>query len=61
MLSYVNLFITTESRLVHAHPSTFFLGLNINGKVIWKGVERIDFQFEYKDIRLPALCGVILG
>src|SRR5687768_8157406 len=35
LLSYVNLSITTEKRLLHAYPNVFNLHLKLNGKVIF--------------------------
>jgi len=62
LLSHVNLSITTENRLLHAHPSTFILDLKLNGKVIF-GKELISLMhsYGYKDIPVPTLCRMLIG
>jgi hypothetical protein len=65
LLSYVNISVTTENRLLHAGPGMnllFYHHLKFNGKVIF-GKELIGLMpsYEYKDIPPPILCRAILG
>ena len=63
LLSFVNLSVTTENRLLHASPYPFHLHLKLNGEVIF-GKELISlmpaYGYEvYKNIPIPSLCNLI--
>ena len=63
LLSFVNLSIMTEDRLLHADPNAFDLNLKLYGKVIF-GKELISLMptygyVEYKNIPVPSLCNMI--
>jgi len=62
LLSYVNISVTTENRLLHAGPSTFIHHLKLNGKVIF-GKELIGMMpsYEYKGIHVRDLSNMIFG
>jgi predicted nucleotidyltransferase len=65
LLSYVNISVTTENRLLHAPPGIdlmFHHHLKLNGKVIF-GKELIGLMpsYEYKDIPVPFLSRMIFG
>src|SRR4249920_4250539 len=63
LLSFVNLSVTTENRLLHADTNAFDLHLKLNGKVIF-GKELISLMPAYgcevyKNIPIPSLCSLI--
>jgi hypothetical protein len=65
LLSYVNISVTTENRLLHARPTMdlmFYHGLKLNGKVIF-GKELIGLMpsYEYKEIPVRILIKTIFG
>lgn len=62
LLSYANLSITAQDRLLHAYPNAFYLHVKLNGKVIF-GKELIEMMpnYEYRKIPIDDLCRMIFG
>jgi predicted nucleotidyltransferase len=65
LLSYANLSITAEDRLLHAYPNAFYLHVKLNGKVIFGkeliGLMRSYSHDRYKEIPAPQLNRMIFG
>ncbi len=65
LLSYVNLSITTENRLLDSRPNWFHLHLKLNGKVIFgKDLVRLMRNYDheqFKEIPGPQLSRMIFG
>ena len=61
LLSFVNLTITTENRLIDARPNLLHLDLKLNAKVIFgKELTALIPNCEYKNILIPCVCTMIL-
>jgi hypothetical protein len=62
LLSYANLSITAQDRLLHSYPNAFYLHVKLNGKVIF-GKELIEMMpnYDYRKIPMDDLCRMIFG
>jgi predicted nucleotidyltransferase len=62
LVSYANLSVTAQDRLLDAYPNAFYLHVKLNGKVIF-GKELIEMMpnYEYRKIPADDLCRMIFG
>jgi predicted nucleotidyltransferase len=62
LLSHLNLSVTTEDRLLNAHPNAFNLFVKLSGKVVF-GKELIGLipRYEFSEIPVASLYSMILG
>ena len=62
LLSGVNLHITTENKLLNAHPNAFHVHLKLNGKVIFgKELIRLMDNYKYNEIPVRDLSTMIFS